>query len=130
LSLRRISRWCSLQRRNTQKEPAARTGWPEARPIVTSDPLLALDLGQGEQKIGEVAPTTAGLLPMLGGRVKPGLLSPDCLHLSRRANSIFGRNLWNNLMQPWSHKQVDYREDTPVLCPTKEHPFLSTQINS
>ena len=26
--------------------------------------------------------------------------------------------------------QVDYREDTPVLCPTKEHPFLSTQINS
>ena len=70
----------------------------------------------------EVAPTTAGSLPMLGGRVKPGLLSSDCLHLSRclhlqtvatatkicdrRANSIFGRNLWNNLMQPWSHKQV------------------------
>jgi len=79
----------------------------------------------------EVAPTTAGRLPMSGGRVKPGLLSPDCLHLSRRANSIFGRNLWNNLMQPWSHKQVDYREDTQsILCPTKEHPFLSTQINS
>ena len=31
----------------------------------------------------KVAPTTAGLLPMLGGRVKPGILSPDCLHLSR-----------------------------------------------
>ena len=31
----------------------------------------------------KVAPTTAGLLPMFDDRVKPGLLSADCLHLSR-----------------------------------------------
>ena len=34
-----------------------------------------------------------------------------------------------SLYQPFQ-SQVDYREETPVLCPTKEHPFLSTQINS
>jgi len=78
----------------------------------------------------EVAPTTAGLLPTLGGRVRPGLLSPDCLHLSREANSIFGRNLWNNLVQPWASKAVDYRVEAPLLCPPQDRPFLSTQLNS
>ena len=29
--------------------------------------------------------------------------------MCRKANSIFGRNLWNNLLQPWSHKQVSLK---------------------
>jgi len=78
----------------------------------------------------EVAPTTAGTLPTRAGRVRSGLLSPDCLHLSREANSIFGRNLWNNLLQPWGHKSLDYSPTVPILCPDPTRPYFTTQLNS
>ena len=89
MSLRGISRWCSLQRRNTQKEPAARTGWPEARPIVTSDPLLALDLGQGEQKIGEVVNFSATI-----HRTPPLVAAPvHRLHLWTKLAELLSKSL-------------------------------------
>ena len=41
------------------------------------------------------------------------------------------RGLWNNLLQPVGSKtnQVGPR-DPPLLCPTKERPYLATAANS
>ena len=55
---------------------------------------------------------------------------PTASTTPREANSIFGRNLWNNLVQPWASKAVDYRVEAPLLCPPQDRPFLSTQLNS
>ena len=55
----------------------------------------------------KVAPTTAGLLPMFDDRVKPGLLSADCLHLSR-----------------WWWWYIYYDEVSVCLSVTKNEHFL------
>jgi len=88
-----------------------------------------------EDFIVEVMPTTSGKLPCVQSglsdwMIQPGVLSPDCLHLSKAANGIFGRNLWNNLLQPWSNKEINYGFQDELKCPDEQNPYFATKFNS
>jgi len=83
----------------------------------------------------EVMPTFSGHLPCVQSgvshcKIHPHILAPDCLHLSKTANSIFGRNLWNNLFQPWGNKELNYGFQDKLECPDEKHPFFVTKFNS
>ena len=82
----------------------------------------------------EVMPTTCGKLPWIekGGsswKIDPRILSPDCLHLSKAANGIFGRNIWNNLFQPWNRKEINYNFQAGLNCPDERNPYFVTKMN-
>lgn len=73
-------------------------------------------------------------LPLLPDRAPHeadhSFLSPDCVHLSQRGHAVMARALWNNMVQPISHKALSWRSmDTQLLCPSREHPFFTTNRN-
>ncbi|XP_077095743.1 phospholipase B1, membrane-associated [Siphateles boraxobius] len=59
--------------------------------------------------------------------------SVDCFHFSERGHAEMAISLWNNMLEPMGSKQ-NYNNFTydrsKIQCPTKEHPFIFTQINS
>uniref|UniRef100_A0A8C2IL64 Phospholipase B1, membrane-associated n=1 Tax=Cyprinus carpio TaxID=7962 RepID=A0A8C2IL64_CYPCA len=59
--------------------------------------------------------------------------SVDCFHFSERGHAEMAIALWNNMLEPVGSKQ-NYNNFTydrsKIHCPTKEHPFIFTQINS
>ncbi|KAJ0063009.1 hypothetical protein NL108_010620, partial [Boleophthalmus pectinirostris] len=59
--------------------------------------------------------------------------SEDCFHFSVRGHSSMATALWNNMLEPVGKKQTynnfsDARND--IKCPTKDHPYIFTKVNS
>lgn len=64
------------------------------------------------------------------GKVDFSYFSPDCFHFSNKGQSSGAIGLWNNMLQPVGRKSSIWRPDDPILCPTKENPYLFTRLNS
>ncbi|XP_065123542.1 phospholipase B1, membrane-associated-like [Paramisgurnus dabryanus] len=61
------------------------------------------------------------------------LFSVDCAHFSERAHAEIAIGLWNNMLEPEGSKltSLNYTHDrSKIHCPTKEHPFIFTTLNS
>uniref|UniRef100_A0A9J7Z2X8 Si:ch211-214p16.3 n=1 Tax=Cyprinus carpio carpio TaxID=630221 RepID=A0A9J7Z2X8_CYPCA len=59
--------------------------------------------------------------------------SVDCFHFSERGHAAVAVALWNNMLEPVDRKQTynNFAYDrSDIHCPTKEHPFIFTRINS
>ncbi|MCI4382273.1 hypothetical protein PGIGA_G00013030 [Pangasianodon gigas] len=66
---------------------------------------------------------------------KPDLsfFSVDCFHFSERGHAEMAIALWNNMLEPVGSKQSynNFTHDRSKLrCPSEDHPFIFTQVNS
>ncbi|CAL8392900.1 unnamed protein product [Arctogadus glacialis] len=73
-------------------------------------------------------------IPYIGvGQADLSFFSVDCFHISERAHAEMAIALWNNMLEPVGQKQ-EYNnftyDPTKVHCPSKDHPFLFTKLNS
>ncbi|KAF7690291.1 phospholipase B1, membrane-associated-like [Silurus meridionalis] len=71
-------------------------------------------------------------VPMLDGRPDRSFFSPDCFHLSQKAQTLMARALWNNMIEELenkTHKQ-DFSIGLQTKCPSQTSPFFQTFVNS
>ncbi|XP_073668409.1 phospholipase B1, membrane-associated-like isoform X1 [Paramisgurnus dabryanus] len=74
-----------------------------------------------------VIPMTADGTPDLN------FFSVDCFHFAERGHAEMAIGLWNNMLEPVGSKQTynNFTHDrSKIHCPTKEHPFIFTRVNS
>lgn len=74
-----------------------------------------------------VIPMTADGIPDLN------FFSVDCFHFTERGHAEMAIGLWNNMLEPVGSKQTynNFTHDrSKIHCPTKEHPFIFTRVNS
>nr|XP_040016080.1 phospholipase B1, membrane-associated-like isoform X1 [Gasterosteus aculeatus aculeatus] len=66
------------------------------------------------------------------GRADRSFFSADCFHLSRKAQTLMARSLWNNMLEPLGYKTTkeDFSAATVLECPTKASPYIRTYKNS
>lgn len=66
------------------------------------------------------------------GRPDRSYFSPDCFHLSQKAQTLMARSLWNNMLEPLGNKtrKQDFMAEINLKCPTKTSPFIRTYNNS
>ncbi|XP_056623968.1 phospholipase B1, membrane-associated isoform X1 [Triplophysa dalaica] len=74
------------------------------------------------------------ILPLVGdGTPDLSFFSVDCFHFTERGHAEMAISLWNNMLEPVGGKQ-NYNNFTydrsKIHCPTKEHPFIYTLVNS
>ncbi|XP_058472096.1 phospholipase B1, membrane-associated [Solea solea] len=72
-------------------------------------------------------------LPILeDGRPDRSFFSPDCFHLSQKANTLMARALWNNMLEPVGNKTFtqDFTAGIDLKCPSESVPFFRTAVNS
>ncbi|KAM7403287.1 hypothetical protein PAMA_003963 [Pampus argenteus] len=59
--------------------------------------------------------------------------SVDCFHFSERGHADLAVAMWNNMLEPVGKKQT-YNNFTNarnnIKCPTEEHPYIFTRVNS
>ncbi|KAM6954363.1 phospholipase B1, membrane-associated-like [Aplochiton taeniatus] len=73
------------------------------------------------------------IVPQLeDGRPDRSYFSPDCFHLSQKAQTLMARGLWNNMLEPLGNKTTrqDFSPGTSLKCPSKASPFVRTYHNS
>ncbi|XP_064780997.1 phospholipase B1, membrane-associated-like [Oncorhynchus masou masou] len=73
------------------------------------------------------------IIPVMeDGRPDRTYFSPDCFHLSQKAQTQMARGLWNNMLEPLGKKtaQQDFNDAISVKCPSKTSPFVRTYVNS
>ncbi|XP_073784669.1 phospholipase B1, membrane-associated isoform X1 [Danio rerio] len=67
------------------------------------------------------------------GKPDVSFFSVDCFHFSERGHAEMAIAIWNNMLEPVGSKQ-NYNNFTydrsKIRCPTEEHPFIFTRINS
>lgn len=59
--------------------------------------------------------------------------SLDCFHFNERGHADMAVNLWNNMLEPVGEKQtynVFTNDRNRIKCPTEEHPYIFTRVNS
>ncbi|XP_071962890.1 phospholipase B1, membrane-associated-like [Antedon mediterranea] len=56
--------------------------------------------------------------------------APDCFHFSSKGHSAGAGELWNNMMTPVGQKRTTWQPFSDLICPTKEHPYIFTNVNS
>ncbi|XP_071758328.2 phospholipase B1, membrane-associated-like [Centroberyx gerrardi] len=59
--------------------------------------------------------------------------SEDCFHFSERGHADMAVALWNNMLEPVGEKQTynNFTNDrNNIKCPTEEHPYIFTKVNS
>ncbi|XP_004540396.2 phospholipase B1, membrane-associated isoform X1 [Maylandia zebra] len=59
--------------------------------------------------------------------------SQDCFHFSERGHADMAVAVWNNMMEPVGEKQTYNAFSNGrdrIKCPTEEHPYIFTKINS
>ncbi|KAA0711169.1 Phospholipase B1, membrane-associated [Triplophysa tibetana] len=74
------------------------------------------------------------ILPLVGdGTPDLSFFSVDCFHFTERGHAEMAISLWNNMLEPVGSKQTynNFTYDrSKIHCPTKEHPFIFTLVNS
>ncbi|XP_061897397.1 phospholipase B1, membrane-associated-like [Entelurus aequoreus] len=67
------------------------------------------------------------------GRPDVTYFSVDCFHFSERGHADMAVAMWNNMLEPVGKKQT-YNLFTNarnrIKCPTEEHPYIFTKVNS
>nr|XP_046269347.1 phospholipase B1, membrane-associated [Scatophagus argus] len=67
------------------------------------------------------------------GKPDSTYFSVDCFHFSERGHAEMAAALWNNMLEPVGKKQT-YNNFTSIRsnirCPTEEHPYIFTKLNS
>ncbi|CAF0895415.1 unnamed protein product [Brachionus calyciflorus] len=70
-------------------------------------------------------------LPKLSdGNVDFSFFAPDCFHFSTKGQASAAIGLWNNMLQPVGKKSNTWSPNDPILCPSKNQPYLFTKQNS
>ncbi|XP_061393989.1 phospholipase B1, membrane-associated-like [Musca vetustissima] len=71
-------------------------------------------------------------LPTLAnGNADTTYTSEDCFHISQKAQAASAHSYWNNLFEMPEEKRT-FRKNIyeNFLCPTEEHPYIITRVNS
>nr|XP_057947324.1 phospholipase B1, membrane-associated [Doryrhamphus excisus] len=74
------------------------------------------------------------ILPLnADGRPDVTYFSEDCFHFAERGHADMAVAMWNNMLEPVGKKQT-YNHFTNgrnrIKCPTEEHPYIFTKVNS
>uniref|UniRef100_UPI003AAC5A81 phospholipase B1, membrane-associated-like n=1 Tax=Centroberyx gerrardi TaxID=166262 RepID=UPI003AAC5A81 len=66
------------------------------------------------------------------GRPDRSFFSPDCFHLSQKAQTLMARSLWNNMLEPLGNKTAkqEFSAEIILKCPSKTSPYVRTYNNS
>ncbi|KAM4625850.1 phospholipase B1, membrane-associated-like [Polymixia lowei] len=67
------------------------------------------------------------------GKPDATYFSEDCFHFSERGHADMAVSLWNNMLEPVGKKQTynNFTNDrNNIKCPTEEHPYIFTKVNS
>ncbi|XP_076172563.1 phospholipase B1, membrane-associated [Ptiloglossa arizonensis] len=64
--------------------------------------------------------------------IDPSLVTYDCFHFSQKGHALAANLLWNNMLEPVGNKTDQGLPEIfeRVLCPTKEAPYIFTNVNS
>ncbi|XP_075163549.1 phospholipase B1, membrane-associated [Haematobia irritans] len=65
------------------------------------------------------------------GNTDISFTSEDCFHVSQKAHAACSNSYWNNLFEKPNEKS-SFTKDiyTNFRCPTEEHPYIMTRVNS
>lgn len=56
--------------------------------------------------------------------------APDCFHLSQKGQAAQATANWNGLFEPVGSKRVEWFPGEKLNCPSKEFPYIYTNVNS
>ncbi|PIK37686.1 putative phospholipase B1, membrane-associated-like [Apostichopus japonicus] len=56
--------------------------------------------------------------------------APDCFHFSGKGHGTMAKELWNNMLEPVGKKSAEWDPPENIQCPTKENPYIYTNMNS